>query len=410
MGIIKNLTFDGINTSDYGIGITGAGVYNAPERDVEMIEIPGRNGEFALDKKRFRNINVEYPAGGFDDSQPDFADKMSDLRNALASRIGYKRLEDEYNPDEYRMAIFKDGLAVDPAHYSTAGEFPIIFNCKPQRFLKSGETEVVVSSGGSITNPTLFDAQPVIRAEGEGSLTVNGYEIKIEANTPIGNVTLATMSYDDLEITKYIPANILNPGDDMTVANYIVNFILYPTEELNQTVASYTKQTSGYAGGTITDGINEEGAVEGSISYGAEAFTFGTSRNISKTVTYSCTTASGKHVTFVLTITFRYNGSRTFSFKVDIDSDQYDAPLLPASWQSTQSGAITGYSTILEGGTTIIDCEAGEAYKYDSGELIPLNDRVFIGADLPVLSPGENTLIYDNTITEVGITPRWWKI
>ena len=47
--LYKGLVFDGVDSRDYGIYITGDAVFNSPERDVEMIEIPGRNGAYALD-------------------------------------------------------------------------------------------------------------------------------------------------------------------------------------------------------------------------------------------------------------------------------------------------------------------------------------------------------------------------
>ena len=110
--IYKSLIFDGEDSRDYGVYITGQAVYNAPERDVEMISIPGRNGSFALDKGRFQNIEVTYPAGIFADTESDFAEAISDFRNFLCSRKGYVRLTDGYNPDEFRMAVYKSGLEV----------------------------------------------------------------------------------------------------------------------------------------------------------------------------------------------------------------------------------------------------------------------------------------------------------
>ena len=47
--IFKKLVFDGIDSSTYGIYITGEAVFNAPTRDVNMITIPGRNGLYAQD-------------------------------------------------------------------------------------------------------------------------------------------------------------------------------------------------------------------------------------------------------------------------------------------------------------------------------------------------------------------------
>lgn len=61
--IYKTLNFDGQSSGTYGVYITGDAVFNAPERDVEMITIPGRNGALALDNGRFENISVTYPSG-----------------------------------------------------------------------------------------------------------------------------------------------------------------------------------------------------------------------------------------------------------------------------------------------------------------------------------------------------------
>ena len=86
--IYKALKFDGVSSRTYGVYITGEAVYNAPERDVEMIKIPGRNGSFALDNGRFQNIEVSYPAGIFAETEADFRAAISDFRNFLCSRNG----------------------------------------------------------------------------------------------------------------------------------------------------------------------------------------------------------------------------------------------------------------------------------------------------------------------------------
>ena len=83
--IFKSFSFDNTSSRNYGIYITGEAVYNAPERAVEMVSIPGRNGALALDEGRFENIEVSYPAGIFAESETDFANAVSDFRNFLCS-------------------------------------------------------------------------------------------------------------------------------------------------------------------------------------------------------------------------------------------------------------------------------------------------------------------------------------
>lgn len=178
MAVFKSLTFDGVNSLAYGIYITGQAVYNAPQRVVNLVTVPGRNGAIAIDEGRFENIQVTYPAGCFADDQTDFAEKISAFRNAIASKRSYKRLTDEYNADEYRQALYMSGLEVTPT-YDRAGQFDIIFECKPQRFLLSGETAVTLSADGSITNPTAFDARPLLVATGTGVVDIGGHSLTI---------------------------------------------------------------------------------------------------------------------------------------------------------------------------------------------------------------------------------------
>lgn len=179
MAIFKSFTFDGINSLDKGVYITGEAVYNAPERVVEMIEIPGKNGALAIDQGRFTNIEVTYPAGAYARSQEDFAEKIREIRNILASRYTYKRIEDEYNPDEYRLGLYKSGLDVAAEAYQIAGEFKITFDCKPQRFLKSGEEPQTFTNSDSITNPTDFASRPLLVVTGAGQLVISAHVIEI---------------------------------------------------------------------------------------------------------------------------------------------------------------------------------------------------------------------------------------
>ena len=60
--MINWFIFDGKNSRDYGIYISGSGTFNAPEMDITTVEIPGRNGDLTISNNRFRNITVEYPA------------------------------------------------------------------------------------------------------------------------------------------------------------------------------------------------------------------------------------------------------------------------------------------------------------------------------------------------------------
>ena len=167
--------FGDVLSSNYGVWISGTGTFSSPYKDVEQITIPGRNGTLTRDNGRFENIDVTYPAfisRGFDK-------KFDDFRAAMLSLKGYQRLEDTYHPDEYRMAQFIGPLEPVTGIWNRSGTFDIIFNCKPQRFLKLGEQAVRFSASGTLWNPTRYDALPSIRAYGTGTMTINGYAITV---------------------------------------------------------------------------------------------------------------------------------------------------------------------------------------------------------------------------------------
>ena len=162
VNVYEQLTFDGVSTAEYGVWISGGGTFDAPARDIETISVPGRNGDLYHDNGRYRNITVSYPA--FISSR--FQPRMDDFRAWLCSHVGYFRLEDTYHPDEFRMAMFKAAVSVSTAPRNIAGRFTLSFDCKPQRWLKSGENAIDYTANGTISNPTHYTAFPLLRLYG----------------------------------------------------------------------------------------------------------------------------------------------------------------------------------------------------------------------------------------------------
>ena len=414
--IYKALIFDGESSRNYGVYITGEAVYNSPVRDVEMIKIPGRNGEFALDNGRFENIEVTYPAGIFADNEAYFAEAISDFRNFLASRIGYCRLEDEYNPNEYRMAVYKSGLNVDPAKLE-AGEFSITFDCKPQRWLKDGETAITMASGDTLTNPTLFESSPFLEAEGEGSINFNGYEIDLDG-VPYGEIVIGESSYGfhSSTVTVTLDTTLLNIGD-----------AIYPQTKDCHIIARLQK-TAGY--NLYTNSISSTTNIlevktatrrgKGQDEYHiylypdfGEGFVYGTSKTITCTAVIIYRVGSNPAATPTYTetieITITYDGADTYTVAV-LSTGTLPPDTTRLSW-ALSVPTMYGDSTKAVSGVPIyIDCDLGEAYIIIDGAYVSLNHRIDLGSDLPTLGVGANEVTFDNAITELKITPRFWKV
>lgn len=168
-------TFGGLDSRDYGIYISGSGVYNAPERQYNMIEIPGRSGDLIGLERRIANIELKYPAFIYD----RFKQNISKMKTAFMGLSGYQILKDTYYPEEYRKAVYVGGTEVDAYHMNNAGQFELTFSCKPQRYLVSGNNQVDVTTSLSIINPTDMPASPLIRVYGYGTLGINGDTVTI---------------------------------------------------------------------------------------------------------------------------------------------------------------------------------------------------------------------------------------
>lgn len=424
--IYKALSFDNVSSRNYGVYITGQAVYNAPTRDVEMISIPGRNGAFALDKGRFENIEVSYPAGIFADNETDFAEAISNFRNFLCSRNGYVRLSDEYNPNEYRMAIYKSGLEVTPAQLK-AGEFEIVFDCKPQRWLTSGETAITVSSGDTVTNPTLFESSPLLKVEGYGNINLNGFDITIN-NEVIGTISYNSASRTFSGGTQTGTFSVLlngfseraNTGDPIKIfdnLNQTSPFFswFYHDPDLysgTQATITVTGATANYSNW----GYLSDGRTRFSVKIDPLFLTVGTAETKNITIEWSFDTIEKSTSQRELTelsehIVVAYDGDSTFSytFSWSVDRDPFGAWSLSSMTLTTGEFVVDSTASIL-GHPTYIDCDLGEVYMLKNGVYTSLNKYVDLGSNLPSLSSGTNTVTFDNTVTDLKVVPRWWKV
>ena len=179
MEIVNFFTFAGKSSKDFNIIISGEETFDAPKRDVTKVSVPGRNGDLTLDNGRFLNMEHKYPAF----IRGDFVKNMSALRDWAKSLRGYQRLEDSYHPDQYMMAILIDSFLPTPTPDNIAGEIQIVFNRKPQRWLKSGEDFMpTITAATTIFNPTTFDALPLIRVVGTGTFYIGSIPVEVVTN------------------------------------------------------------------------------------------------------------------------------------------------------------------------------------------------------------------------------------
>lgn len=398
-------TFNGVRAADYGIYVTDVNVFNSAARDVEYIEIPGRDGAFALDRGRFQNISVVYKCAMTQDTDEDFATAISEFRNAIASTKGYKRLEDDIHTDEYRMGVFSKGLEAPTLNTKTA-TFDVEFNCQPQRFLKSGETAVSVASGGTLTNPTLFEPHPLLQVWGYGDIGINDDTITISddviGETILQNSARNTASHVNTKLWQvYLNTEKLRTGDTIKVSGAksefgVNSYIL--AAEYNILTGDVTPIYTGISVSTM------------GVKFPDLEFILGTAKTYTARWTCSATLSSGgatREYTTTSQVSISAAGQISFYVSVEPTTAQTEiVRLLASSYES-----IVGYSTKSALGEPLyFDLDIGEAYKEEGGSIISVNNAVSFPARLPVLKSGANTITYDDTVDQFKIVPRWWEV
>ena len=425
--IFRHLIFGGVDSADYGVYINGDAVYNAPERVVEFVDVPGRNGAIALDQGRYNNIEITYPAGTFAKTQEEFRENLSNFRNAILSQKGYQRLEDTYHPEEFRMAVYTAGLEVDPVNYNQAGEFELVFNCKPQRWLTVGEYPIPVESGDVLENPTPFDSGPLLEILGYGQVSFNGYDINVTSD-PMGEVILispVSKSMEELTSASWSSVFDLAPGlmiagDEFVLprGTSLVGEIDIGSSAAFSISSPTITSTSGVNNTDINTGGGDEaygGVYQGFVMTEASSandinFVYGTQKTVLLSVEFSFQ-IDGATKSYNWEITISYDGADSIeiSHHMTATSGSISGSLTYFFYTGIRD-AVKGMSSVPVWGKIYIDCNIGEAYKNSNGEYISLNQWIAFGSDLPVLAPGINTIIFDNTITELKIIPRWWRV
>ena len=160
------IIFNGISSDEVGVIVEHYPRVIFPKRKVEVYNIPGQNGDRIIDQEVYENYDQPYEIfleskdrGGLEATIPKIA-------SWLLSGTGYCRLEDSYFPEFYRMAYVPDAHEF-LSYFNEYGRGTLKFNCMPERWYKSGETEIKIENGQILYNPSGFRARPLLRFSGQ---------------------------------------------------------------------------------------------------------------------------------------------------------------------------------------------------------------------------------------------------
>lgn len=370
----NELYVGGIRLADYGVYISGVHTLDAPARRGEVYQIPGRNGNLYVDDGSFENLTLVYPCYIREGAR----DRLKELRGLLATLKGYQRLEDSFHPDEFRMGRISEGLEVEPSIGMKSGRFNLVFDVKPQRYLKLEEEGFYVT--GKL--PLGIDTETGEPGVGSGThsavLPVSGTRLTVRTgmageHTP-NRVMYYTSSGDYLGYVDipWVDTGIIEDRQHVYTADYAF------------------------------DASAPEGARTARIR-------FSTAVGLGE---YSVTT-QGRTVVFV-----GADGTAIFANPTSQDSRPI-IRLSPADVTRDYSIGLGDYLITVSrdfyadtGRTDIgINCERMDCFwsTENVNKYVSIQKGTEVAPDYPVLTPGENRITMTN-VDHIRIEPRWWTL
>ena len=172
-------TFNGINSSQFGLRVTSDYVINSTGQDIDTVAVAGRDGDLLLPNNRLKSVTIELPCTIM--SNRKLTDAESDISNWL-NVAGYKDLTLSWDPDFiYRSAFIETFEVVGLMRQF--GKVKLNFLTYPVKFYKQGRTTQTLQNGATVNGLGNVKANPVITLVGSGdcTLTINGRKTKLRA-------------------------------------------------------------------------------------------------------------------------------------------------------------------------------------------------------------------------------------
>ena len=219
-----NETFylDGIDAASAGIRLQKPIVFSEAVPNIESKTIPGRNGDLIFETGSYKNRSGSASCFCL---QENVETAISSAGRFFMSKKGYRRLETSDDPDHYWMARVENSPQI-AMRLRALAPFEISFDCKPQRFVKSGENAVVFTRSGSISNQYGQTALPLITLYGQGTGTLT-----------IGSCVVDVKSLDGV---LYIDSDTQNAYNNDGNQNMNINAPSFPTLQDGETRIAFS--------------------------------------------------------------------------------------------------------------------------------------------------------------------------
>ena len=444
---MNTLTYAGTNLNTFGVWFDSSRKYKKPAKRYLGFDVPARNGTLYASEHKFDNVVIEYRCY----IKENFATNYNNLINFLNSFDTYQVLENSVDNTVYRLALFHEELSVDTGQFLKDGQFSLFFDCKPQAFLKSGETEITIenlvnelhlgqiNSDGSfsssttrVTNATSGTSSQISVSAGTYTLTATGLDYctvltKNSSGTVVDNYASA---WHEIPYTFVVTANTKlyftcrkSDNSTITLANVSVNVsvsLTNPTLMASKPIFKLDNETSIILNGETVITYPSVLAVTDKTTTG-QGYQIKASNNV---FTYSGNVPSGTYdfpCTLLPEGTYNFfgnsniincslvinNGTNRIIYSGHTFTIADDDVSMSVRIHGGTSGAYT-IKPVVTLGAVYVDCELMDCYLEDGTNA---NPYVQLTDGFITIPRGVSVLETDRTQFLVAtVKPRWWRL
>ena len=199
--------FNGVNSTDLGITVKDMPLLPRAERDIETINVSGRNGNLHIDNGTYRSNSYTIKCVVSD---------ITKIDNIKSVFVGTgKLILSKYN-DRYFIATIKNQISFDK-YLNYLQEFPLQFDIEPIAYHLTDEILEYTSNNSDFDIGGNIDVAPKMTVTGTGTVTLNGVSVQvaetgIEIDCELMNCTKNNINKNDKVTLDKFPR--LNPTEN----------------------------------------------------------------------------------------------------------------------------------------------------------------------------------------------------
>lgn len=167
---LQYFVYDGISSADFNIIITKTNQLSSPERNIEIVEIDGRNNNLLIDKGNYKPFDLEIECY-IDAEENNIYEISRNIKKWLQSDFKFKKLIFSDDPEYYYEASCINKLDIEEV-INLLGEFKITFLCNPLKKKINSDFPIILTNSTTLYNENIV-SNPYIKVVGSGNITVN---------------------------------------------------------------------------------------------------------------------------------------------------------------------------------------------------------------------------------------------